>query len=346
MPILDRVLSIARTPSAFAVRVIADHTRAAVFVLAEGIRPGNVDQPYVLRRLIRRAVRYGRELGAQGAFLTQIAEAVIPTLSDVYPQIERQRNPILAAIEEEQGRFERTLQRGEREFARALQSAREQGQEHLEGNTVFRLYDTYGFPPELTAEMAQREHVAVDMAGFHKAFEEHQSKSRAGAASRFRGGLSERSPETTKLHTATHLLHQALRQVLGSHVEQRGSNITVERLRFDFSHQGKLTEEQLAEVERIVNEVIAKGLEITSEEMTVENARSAGATSLFGERYGDRVKVYTIEGFSREICGGPHVKNTRELGSFRIITEEAVAAGIRRIRAVLDAASRGLSQRR
>jgi alanyl-tRNA synthetase len=336
VPIVDRVLSIARTPNPFAVRVISDHARAAVFVLAEGVRPGNVDQPYIVRRLIRRAVRYGREIGAQGAFLSQVAEAVIPTVSEVYPELELQRDPILFAIEEEEGRFERTLQRGEREFARALQSARDQGRSRLEGNTVFRLYDTYGFPPELTAEMAERERVAVDMAGFRKAFEEHQSRSRLGAAARFRGGLSERSPETTKLHTATHLLHQALRRVLGPHVEQRGSNITVERLRFDFSHQGKLTEDQLAEVERIVNGQIAKGLDITYEEMTVEDARRLGATGLFGERYGNRVRVYSIEGFSREICGGPHVENTRELGHFRIAKEQAVAAGVRRIRAALD----------
>jgi alanyl-tRNA synthetase len=316
--------------------VISDHARAAVFVLAEGVRPGNVDQPYIVRRLIRRAVCYGREIGAQGAFLSQVAEAVIPTVSEVYPELELQRDPILFAIEEEEGRFERTLQRGEREFARALQSARDQGRSRLEGNTVFRLYDTYGFPPELTAEMAERERVAVDMAGFRKAFEEHQSRSRLGAAARFRGGLSERSPETTKLHTATHLLHQALRRVLGPHVEQRGSNITVERLRFDFSHQGKLTEDQLAEVERIVNGQIAKGLDITYEEMTVEDARRLGATGLFGERYGNRVRVYSIEGFSREICGGPHVENTRELGHFRIAKEQAVAAGVRRIRAALD----------
>jgi len=336
VPIVDRVLSIAQTPNPFAVRVISDHTRAAVFVLAEGVRPGNVDQPYIVRRLIRRAVRYGREAGAKGAFLSRVAEAVLPTLSDVYPELELQRDPILSALEEEEGRFERTLQRGEREFARALQAARDQGQRRLEGNAVFRLYDTYGFPPELTAEMAEQEHVAVDMAGFRKAFEEHQSRSRLGAAARFRGGLSERSPETTKLHTATHLLHQALRRALGPHVEQRGSNITVERLRFDFSHQGKLSEDQLAEVERIVNEQIVKGVDITYEEMTVEGARRLGAIGLFGERYGDRVRVYSVEGFSKEICGGPHVENTRELGRFRIVKEEAVAAGIRRIRAVLD----------
>jgi alanyl-tRNA synthetase len=190
VPIVDRVLSIAQTPNPFAVRVISDHTRAAVFVLAEGVRPGNVDQPYIVRRLIRRAVRYGREAGAKGAFLSRVAEAVLPTLSDVYPELELQRDPILSALEEEEGRFERTLQRGEREFARALQAARDQGQRRLEGNAVFRLYDTYGFPPELTAEMAEQEHVAVDMAGFRKAFEEHQSRSRLGAAARFRGGLS------------------------------------------------------------------------------------------------------------------------------------------------------------
>lgn len=335
-PIIDLILSIARTPSAFPVRVISDHTRAAVFVLAEGIRPGNVDQPYIARRLLRRAVRYGREIGVQGAFLSRIGEAAIQTLSDVYPHLLLTRDQVLAAVEEEEGRFERTLRRGEREFARALQAARDEHRSQLEGNTVFRLYDTYGFPPELTAEMAERERFAVDMAGFQEAFREHQSKSRLGATARFRGGLVEQSSETRKLHTATHLLHQALRQVLGAHVAQRGSNITIERLRFDFSHEGRLSESEVAEVERIVNEQIAKGLDITCEEMTVEEARQLGAIGLFEERYGNRVKVYSIGRFSAEICGGPHVENTRVLGRFRIAKEESVASGIRRIRAVLD----------
>ena len=338
-PIMDTVLSLARTPDPFAVRVVSDHVRAAVFILAEGITPGNVDQPYVARRLIRRAVRYGREMGIGGEFLTRIAEEVMRALGDVYPELITNQSHILTALEDEETRFQRTLKQGEKEFARAAEVCRSENRAAMPGEVVFRLYDTYGFPPELTQELAQRRGLAADMAGFERAFREHQEKSRQGATARFRGGLSERSSETTRLHTATHLLQAALRQVLGPHVEQRGSNITVERLRFDFSHPQKLTDEQLAEVEALVNEQIRKDLPVMCEEMSVGEARAAGATGLFEERYGSRVKVYAVGDFSKEICGGPHVAHTGELGRFRIVKEEAVGSGIRRIRAVLEGPS-------
>jgi alanyl-tRNA synthetase len=331
-----RSLSPAGTPDRFAVRVIADHVRAAVFILAEGISPGNVDQPYVARRLIRRAVRYGREIGIDGLFLGELAETTIPTLGDVYRELEQNRDHILQALEEEERRFQGTLKRGEREFFKAVELCKSRGQDTVPGDIVFRLYDTYGFPPELTQEFAQQQELGVDMEGFHKAFAEHQEKSRQGAEARFKGGLAEQSPETIKLHTATHLLHEALRRVLGPHVEQRGSNITVERLRFDFSHPEKLTPEQLAAVENLVNEQIRKDHPMTSEKMHLEEAQEKGAIGLFEDRYGEWVNVYSAGDFSKEICGGPHVARTGELGHFRIVKQRSIGAGLRRIRAVLE----------
>jgi alanyl-tRNA synthetase len=335
-PIVEKTLSLARDPNTLALRVIADHSRASVFVLAEGITPANVDQPYIARRLIRRAVRYGQEIGIQGHFLGQLAEVVIATLDDIYPELEQNRGHILNALEEEETRFQRTLRRGETEFLRAADVSRTRDQGTIPGEVVFHLYDTYGFPPELTQELAQKQGLAADMQGFHRAFEEHQAKSRAGATARFRGGLAERSPETTKLHTATHLLHQALRRVLGSHVEQRGSNITLERLRFDFSHRERLTAEQISAVEDMVNQQIRANLPVTWEEMSLDEAKQRGAIGLFEERYGERVKVYSIGDFSREICGGPHVEHTGELGTFRVVKDESIGSGLRRIRAVLE----------
>jgi alanyl-tRNA synthetase len=335
-PIIDHILALAPSPYQFAVRLISDHIRAAVFILAEGIMPGNVDQPYIARRLIRRAVRYGREIGVEGHFLGDLAETTIKTLSDVYAELEVNRDHILTALDDEETRFQRTLRRGEREFYKALKRSTSAKQSQLPGDVVFRLYDTFGFPPELTQELAEQHGLAADMEGYSRAFQTHQEKSRQGAAARFRGGLAERSPETIRLHTATHLLHESLRRVLGTHVEQRGSNITVERLRFDFSHPHRLTPEQLMAVEDLVNKQIEKDLAVTWQEMSVEEAKEAGAVGLFGERYGDRVNVYSIGNFSKEICGGPHVQRTGELGRLRIAKEESVGAGRRRIRAVLE----------
>jgi alanyl-tRNA synthetase len=367
-PIVEAILSLAPHPRTFAVRVIADHLRAAMFVLAEGVRPGNVDQPYVARRLIRRAVRYGREIGIDGHFLARLAEVAIPTLSDAHLELERNRQQIGAALDDEETRFGRTLARGEVEFERAVStilSVRSQkpaassqaslddddpSQEQrsmtadwqlppavLPGEVVFRLYETYGFPAELTEELAAGRGLTIDMDGFTSAYQAHQERSRQSSAGRFRGGLAERLPETTRLHTATHLLQAALRQVVGPHVEQRGSNITFERLRFDFTHAEKLSAEQIAEIEQLVNQQIALDQPVTWAEMGIDQARASGAIGLFGERYSERVKVYTIGDFSREICGGPHVGRTGELGRFRVVKESAVAAGVRRIKAVLEA---------
>jgi len=337
-PILEKIKSLAATsfPNEFAVRVIADHIRASVFILAEGITPGNVDQPYISRRLIRRAVRYGREIGIKGSFLGILAETTLPTLSDVYQELEVNRDHILSALDEEEMRFQKTLKRGENEFFKAMESCRHNNQDRLSGQTVFRLYDTYGFPPELTQELAEKQGLNVDMDGYQKAFEAHQQKSRQGAVDRFKGGLAEKSSETIKFHTATHLLHEALRQVLGSHVEQRGSNITVDRLRFDFSHPRKLENEEKATVEDMVNNQIQKDLPVTYTKMGIEEAQNSGAIGLFHDRYGDQVNVYTIGDFSKEICGGPHVEHTGELGHFRIVKEQSIGSDMRRIRAVLE----------
>jgi alanyl-tRNA synthetase len=336
LPIVETIRSLTTQSETFAERVIADHIRAAVFILAEGIRPDRVDQPYVARRLIRRAIRYGRTLGIGGHFLARLAEAVIPTLSDTYPELEQQRQQICAALDEEEARFQRTLGRGEAEFEKAIVASRSRGEAVVPGEVVFRLYDTYGFPAELTEELAAQRGLGVDMGGFQAAFAAHQERSRQGAAGHFRGGLAERIPATTQLHTATHLLHESLRRVLGPHIAQRGSNITAERLRFDFAHGERLAPEQLAAVEALVNQQIDRDLPVVWAEMGVEDAKQAGAIGLFEERYGDQVKVYTIGDFSKEICGGPHVEHTGELGRFRIAKEEAVGAGLRRIRAVLE----------
>jgi len=316
--------------------VIADHIRAAVFILAAGIRPGNVDRPYVVRRLIRRAIRYGRTIGIGQHFLVCLAEATIPTLSGAYPELEQRREQICAALDEEEARFQRTLSRGEAEFEKAIGASRSRGEMVVPGEVVFRLYDTYGFPAELTEELARQRGLSADMDGFQAAFATHQERSRQGAAGHFRGGLAERIPATTRLHTATHLLHESLRRVLGPHVMQRGSNITAERLRFDFAHGERLAPEQIAAVEALVNEQIGRDLPVVWAEMGLEEAKRAGAIGLFEERYGEQVKVYSIGDFSKEICGGPHVERTSELRRFRIAKEEAVGAGVRRIRAVLE----------
>jgi alanyl-tRNA synthetase len=336
LPIVEAIRSLAAHSDQFAERVIADHIRAAVFILAAGIRPGNVDQPYVVRRLIRRAIRYGRTIGISGQFLVRLAEATIPTLACTYPELEQQREQVCAALDEEETRFQRTLGRGEAEFEKAIAASRSRGETVVPGEVVFRLYDTYGFPAELTEELARQRGLSADMDGFQVAFATHQERSRQGAAGHFRGGLAERIPATTRLHTATHLLHESLRRVLGPHVVQRGSNITAERLRFDFAHGERLAPEQIAAVEALVNEQIGRDLPVVWAEMGLEDAKRAGAIGLFEERYGEQVKVYTIGDFSKEICGGPHVERTSELGRFRIAKEEAVGAGVRRIRAVLE----------
>lgn len=323
----------AETVKAF--RIIADHIRTAAFMVGDprSVSPSNVDQGYILRRLIRRALRYAMQLGMPEQSLSKIAETVIDMYGGVYPELNENRSRIISQLDAEELRFHRTLSNGMREFER-IKGRFENGV--IDGKSAFRLFDTFGFPIEFTEEMARENGLSVDTAGFHAAFEEHQLKSKAGAEHKFKGGLAEATDETAKLHTATHLLQAALRRVLDESVSQKGSNITAERLRFDFSFPRKVTPDELREVERLVNEAIAAGVEITCEEMTVDEARAKGAIGLFGDKYGERVKVYTMGDYSCEICGGPHASNTGELGIFKIKKEEASSAGVRRIKAILE----------
>ena len=325
-----------------AFRIVADHMRTSTFILgdARGVSPSNVDQGYVLRRLIRRAVRFGRQLGLEDGFTAEIALTIIEQYREVYPELEQNRSFVLEQLLLEEKRFQRTLNQGLREFEKAI-GRMEPNQKTIDGRDAFKLYDTYGFPVEITMELARERGLKVDEADFQERFRQHQLNSQAGAEQRFKGGLADHDEETTKLHTATHLLHAALRKVLGEDVHQKGSNITAERLRFDFTFGRKMTPEEIAQVQQLVNEAIQQKLPVTMEEMTVDEAKAQGAIGLFESKYGDRVRVYTAEGFSKEICGGPHVENTGELGSFKIQKEESSSAGVRRIKAVVgDAAAK------
>jgi len=313
-------------------RIIADHLRAATFILADGVKPANVEQGYILRRLIRRAIRHGKVIGLYGSFCAEIAQKVIEDYQGFYPELAENQEIILVELEKEEERFSKTLQQGLKEFEKVLAQTKEG---IILGEKAFYLYETYGFPLEMTIELAGERGKRVDVEGFNKALRQHQELSRKGSEAKFKGGLSDHSLKTTKLHTATHLLHQALRQVLGSHVRQAGSNITAERLRFDFTHPQKLTPQEIKEIEKLVNQKIQEGLPVKVEEMTPQEAKIKGAIGLFERKYGEKVKVYSIGDFSKEICAGPHVKNTQELGHFKIIKEEASSAGVRRIKAIL-----------
>jgi alanyl-tRNA synthetase len=317
-------------------RIIAEHMRAATFLMGDGVRPGNVDQAYVLRRLIRRAIREARKFGMQDLFTAKLAALVVDQYGEQYPELTQNRATILEEFETEEKQFASTLEKGTREFNKLVDSFPPHVERKvISGRKAFFLYETYGFPVELTIEMAAERGFVVDEKGFQEAYEKHQEKSRAGASQKFKGGLADNSAATARLHTATHLLHKALRMTLGDHVGQAGSNITADRLRFDFTHGEKVTRDQLDEVERIVNEQIARDLPIKVEEMSVEDAKQSGAIGLFGDRYGEVVKVYSIGDFSKEICGGPHATHTAELGRFKIKKEESSSRGIRRIKAVL-----------
>jgi alanyl-tRNA synthetase len=332
---MDKIKELSTGADEYSFRIIADHIRSASFIIVDGVVPGNVDQGYILRRLIRRAVRYMRKVGIDPSNIGLLAEAVVDSLKHMYKELEDNRQSIINTLEEERNKFMTTLERGEVRFFKALEDCRKAGQTVLEGKVVFNLYDTFGFPPEITSELAEENGMSIDMEGFEELFKRHQELSRQGASQKFKGGLADNTEETTALHTATHLLHKALQLVLGEHANQKGSNITKERLRFDFTHGQKLTQEELRNVEDIVNEVIRKGLPVTFREMNYEEAKEAGAEGLFAHKYGDIVKVYSIGDFSKEICGGPHVENTSSLGLFKIVKEESVASGVRRIKAVL-----------
>ena len=319
-----------------AFRIIADHIRCATFILGDqrGVTPSNVDQGYILRRLIRRSIRYAMQLNIPRYGIVEIASAVIDQYGDIYPELEENREKVLSELKREENRFADTLKKGIKEFNKTAANAQDG---KIDGISAFHLYDTYGFPIELTMELAQEKGITVDVDGFHAAFAEHQKKSQAGATQRFKSGLADHQEATTALHSATHLLHKALRVVLNDDtISQKGSNITAERLRFDFSFPRKLTPEELKAVEDLVNEQIGRHMPITCEEMTVAEAKAQGVIGLFESKYGERVKVYTMGDFSKEICGGPHAQNTGDLGHFVIKKEEASSSGVRRIKAILE----------
>ena len=313
-----------------AFRVIMDHMRAAVFLIADGAVPSNKDQGYFTRRLIRRAIRFASKLNIEAVFCQQLAEAVVGAYSEAYPDMAKRQQTIIDELKKEEEKFRKTLQAGLKEFEKLG------GQAAITGDQAFLLFATYGFPLEMTQELAAERGLQVDTVGFAKEMDKHKEQSRLGAEQKFSGGLADHSAESTRLHTATHLLHAALRKVLGDHVYQKGSNITPERLRFDFSHPEKMTKEQIQQVEDLVNDVITKDVPVSFEEMDIDEARKRDAIGVFEERYGNRVKVYKMGDFSYEICGGPHVQHTGELGRFKILKEEASSAGIRRIKAVVE----------
>ena len=316
-------------------RIICEHMRTTTFILGDPMKisPSNTEQGYILRRLIRRIIRLFKKADINTNFLGELAVILIDQYSPVYPELGINREFILEQLQKEFVLFSKTLDDGLKKANRYLDNVK-QG-ETLSGELAFKLYDTYGFPVEFTAELAEERGCKVDLEGFHQKFEEHQEKSRQGAAGKFAGGLADNNEQTARLHTATHLLNGALRKVLGDEVFQRGSNITSERLRFDFSFGRKVTKEELEQVEAIVNEAIQKKIDVTLEEMSPEQAYEEGAIGVFSGKYGEIVKVYTIPGYSKEICGGPHAKNTGELVSFKIKKEEASSAGVRRIKAVI-----------
>ena len=313
-------------------RIIADHLRAAVFILGDerGVVPSNVDQGYILRRFIRRAVRHGNLLGLPKGFTKELGELAVGMFSDVYPELKKKKNFILNELMKEEDQFRQTLEKGLRQFARFVKT-----KERISGSDAFLLFQSYGFPIEMTVELAREKGLKVDVKGFLKEFERHKSLSRQGAEQKFKGGLADTSPITVKLHTATHLLNEALRKVVDKGIVQKGSNITPERLRFDFNLDRKLSTEEIKKVEEFVNQRIKEAIPVRRVEMPFAEAKKIGAQMQFGESYGERVSVYFIGDFSKEFCGGPHVANTSELGSFKILNEEGIGRGVRRIKATV-----------
>jgi alanyl-tRNA synthetase len=313
------------------VRVICDHSRAATFLLAEGIVPLNVEQGYVLRRVIRGAIRHGKLMGIEEEFLSELSQIIIESYSEDYPHLVSSKGFILDELRKEYKKFNNTLARGLRRFNRIARNKKK-----IDGKDAFLLYQSFGFPIEITKELGLENGIIVDVEGFHEEFQKHQKVSRVSAEKKFGSGLADKAEQTVRLHTATHLLNEALNIVLKKEVSQRGSNITQERLRFDFNFDRKLTEQEIQGVEAIVNEQITQSLPVKRIETTIDEARKMGAQAVFEQKYGEQVSVYSIGDFSLELCSGPHVKNTGELGRFKIIKEEGISAGVRRIRAILE----------
>ncbi len=343
-PILDKVISMAAEGTAETnrnARIITDHLRAAVMLLGDekGVVPSNVDRGYVLRRFIRRSIRHARLIGITGKFCNEIAKAAIDVMGGPYPEVRNNSQRIFDELEKEEEKFSATLDNGTRLLERKLQLLEKSKQGVLDAQSAFDLFQSFGFPLEITVEMCKENGFSVDEKGFDSLMKAHQELSRKGAEQKFKGGLADDSEETTKLHTATHLLNEALRRVVDPSIHQMGSNITKERLRFDFNYDKKLTDEQVKKVEDWVNDAIKAEADVSFEIMSIDEAKRLGAQGVFEARYEKAVKVYTVakgdKVYSREVCGGPHVKNTRELKHFRITKQEAVSAGVRRIKAVV-----------
>ena len=335
-PIMDKLYELEKVDIIESRRIIAEHLRSSMMIISDGGRPSNLDRGYVLRRLIRRMIRHLNKLQINLEELGTLIELNVENLKEMYPDLEKDKDLIKTVIIEEKDKFVKTLANGEKEFNKEVAKLKAQGKDMIDGKMVFRLYDTYGFPPEVTKELAEESEMKISMEEFDKLFKEHQEKSRAGATQKFKGGLASTGVIETKYHTATHLLNAALKQVLGSHVHQRGSNITEERMRFDFSHPSKMTPEEKKQTEDLVNKWITEAIPVERLEMKKDEAIAMGAEAMFADKYGDTVTVYKIGDVSIELCGGPHVSNTSELGHFKIKKEEASSSGVRRIKAILE----------
>ena len=340
-PVMDKLQELAgENDSIESRRIVSEHLRSSMMIIQDGGLPSNVDRGYILRRLIRRMVRHLRKLQINLNELGELIDLNIDTLKEMYPELHQNSNKIKSVIIEEKDKFEKTLERGEREFNKIVNRMKNEGQDTISGQDLFTLYETYGFPPEVTQDLAREAGLKVDTTEFDKLFKEHQEKSRMGSEQKFKGGLAGTGEQEVRYHTTTHLLNAALKVILGKDVHQKGSNITPERMRFDFSCDHKLTDDEKKKVEDLVNEWISRGLDVKCEEMKKDDAIKSGAECMFIEKYPDIVTVYSIgndkETVSKELCGGPHVKNTSELGHFKIKKEEASSAGVRRIKAILE----------
>ena len=336
LPVMEKLKDLAKVEYIESRRIVAEHLRASMMVIADGGRPSNIDRGYVLRRLIRRMTRHLNKLQINLDELGGLVDLYVETLKELYPELVDKKEVIKETILEEKDKFVKTLANGEREFEKVAKKAKQENKNTIEAYDIFKLYETYGFPPEITADLAKEQGFEIDLTGFEKLFKEHQEKSRMGSEQKFKGGLAEQNEQTIKYHTATHLLNAALKVVVNKDIHQKGSNITTERMRFDFSCDHKLTDEEKQKVEDLVNEWIKQNLPVTIQTMKKEDAVKSGAECMFIEKYPDDVTVYTIGDVSKEICGGPHVKHTGELGHFKIKKEEASSAGVRRIKAVLE----------
>lgn len=332
-PIMKKLEELQKIDSIESRRIVAEHLRSSMMIVSDGGRPSNLDRGYVLRRLIRRMIRHMNKLQINLDELSTLIDINVDNLKEMYPDLAKNKEIIKSVILEEKEKFVKTLVNGEREFQKEINKLKDT--KKLSGKVVFKLYDTYGFPPEVTKELAKESGYEIDMKQFEELFKAHQEKSRAGSEQKFKGGLAEQNEITIAYHTATHLLNAALKQVIGENAHQRGSNITVDRMRFDFNCDHKMTDEEKRKTEDLVNKWIQEGLPVTKEEMKKEDAIKSGAECMFIEKYPDIVTVYTIGDVSKELCGGPHVNNTKELGKFKIKKEESSSSGVRRIKAVL-----------